>query len=102
MALPVSSELLSLSSQQLLLMLGAMCRGVCLLAEDSENVTECVPLCEVRGQGPLCTCVQEQFECLVCCNDTLTDSCTALPDMVPLSDHSPCSIGVCIDVSCSG
>ena len=78
-----------------------VCRGVCMLTEDPDDITECVPLCELRGMGDLCPCVEEQYECLVCCRSTDPDdeSCAPLPDLVPLSNHSLCSEGVCLGVS---
>ena len=74
--------------------------GVCRRNVTSGK-TECVSLCEDRGQTS-CTC-EESNECVVCCRDTEDKCRPALEDnaTLPLSNGAGCSRNrVCINVSC--
>lgn len=75
-------------------------RGICLLSNESSSTTECVPLCETMGLS-LCTCDEEEEECMVCCSGP-GRACRPI-DGEPLVDGSSCQggEGVCRNVSVS-
>ena len=78
----------------------AVCSGFChavntSIADDNGDgalVTECRPLCST-----FCDCEVREEECLVCCEEA--GLCTPFNNTIFLATGSPCSAGVCINVS---